>query len=159
MSQQHSDHEALRMVLADLERKFPGSVVIDPITDAVSLVGWSLEQFNDPKNDKNPADGVEGIASSVCLPGVARQFSGRAAKNSGDQYLLVGVVNPLTNTPQSTAERDKSGCGGWVRTEQPGSVNQEHKESTCDKHLVPVVKSKFSDRVFHILSRLMFWRR
>lgn len=58
------------MVLADLERKFPGSVVIDPITDAVSLVGWSLEQFNDPKNDKNPADGVEGIASSVCLPGM-----------------------------------------------------------------------------------------
>lgn len=51
MSQRYSDLEALRMVLVDLERKFPGSVIIDPATGGVSLIGWSLEQFNNSKDD------------------------------------------------------------------------------------------------------------
>ncbi len=44
MSQRYSDLEALRMVLVDLERKFPGSVIIDPATGGgeVSLGGhWN----------------------------------------------------------------------------------------------------------------------
>lgn len=42
MSQRYSDLEALRMVLVDLERKFHGSVIIDPATGEVSLGGhWN----------------------------------------------------------------------------------------------------------------------
>lgn len=157
MSQQHSDLKSLMAALCDLERQHPGSVVIDEDTDSVALIGWRLEQFNDPESDKNATNNIKRDSCRLRRSRVSGDLTARA-ENAGNNDLLVGMVNPLTNPPQSTAERDKSGCGGWVRTEQPGSVNQEHKESTSDKHFVPVVKRKFSDRVFHVLSRLIFWR-
>lgn len=40
MSQRYSDLEALRMVLVDLERKFPGSVIIDPATGGGGKSHW-----------------------------------------------------------------------------------------------------------------------
>ncbi|CAH6600393.1 hypothetical protein AI2935V1_3218 [Citrobacter freundii] len=159
MPQRYSNHEALRMILVELERKFPGSVDIDHVTGNVSLIGWSLEQFNNSKDDKCATYNIEGNPGQADFSGVTGQLPGWAAKNSGDQYLLVGVVNPFADTPQSATKGNKTSCCCRVRGQYPSSVNQKHKESTCDKHLVPVVKSKFGDRVFHILSRLMFWRR
>lgn len=157
MSQQHSDLNSLMAVLCDLDRQYPGSVVIDEATGSVTLIGWHLEQFNDPDSDKDAANNIKRDSCGLRRSRVSGDLTARA-ENAGNQDLPVGVANPLPDTPQSTAERDKSGCSGWVCTEQPGSVNQEHKESTSDKNFVPVVKCKFSDRVFHILSHLMFWR-
>lgn len=71
MSQRYSDLEALRMVLVDLERKFPGSVIIDPATGGVSLIGWSLEQFNNSKDDKCATDNIEGNPGQAGFSGVA----------------------------------------------------------------------------------------
>lgn len=158
MSQRYSNHEALRMMLVELERKFPGSVYIDQVTGNVSLIGWSLEQFNNSKDDKYATDNIEGYPGQADFSGVTGQLPGWAAKNSGDQYLLVGVVNPFADAPQSATKGNKSSCCCRVRGKYPGSVNQKHKESTCNKHFVPVVKSKFGDRIFYVLSRLMFWK-
>lgn len=156
MSQQHSDLNSLTAVLCGLDRQYPGSVVIDGATGSVTLTGWRLEQFNDPESDKDASNNIKRDSCGLRRSRVSGDLTA-ITESAGNQDLLVGVVNPLSDTPQSTAERDKSGCSGWVCTEQPGSVNQEHKESTSDKNFVPVVKRKFSDRVFHILSHLMFW--
>ncbi|CUR86631.1 hypothetical protein EWG32_22670 [Salmonella enterica subsp. enterica serovar Weltevreden] len=158
MSQRYSDLEALRMMLVDLERKFPGSVVIDPATGGVSLIGWSLEQFNNSKDDKCATDNIEGNSSQADFSGVTGQLPGWSAKNSGDQYLLVGVVNPFADSPQSATKGNESSTCCRVCSEDPGSIHQEDKESASNKHFVPVVKSKLGDRVFHVLSRLMFWK-
>lgn len=157
MSQQRSDLNPLMAVLCDLDRQYPGSVVIDEATGSVTLIGWRLEQFNDPESDKDATNNIKRDSCGLRRSRVSGDLTARA-ENAGNQNLLVGVVNPLSDTPQSTAERDKSGCSGWVCTEQPGSVNQEHKESASNKHFVPVVKRKLGDRVFHVLSRLMFWK-
>lgn len=158
MSQRYSDRETLMKVLDSLEHRYPGSVALDESTGTATLTGWVLEQFNDTQGDENGADNIECDPRRACRSRVSGDLTTGATKDAGNQDFLVRVIDPLTNTPQSTAERDKSGCGGWVCTEQPGSVNQEHKESACNKYFVPVVKRKFSDRVFHVLSRLMFWR-
>lgn len=159
MSQRYSDLEALRMMLVDLERKFPGSVVIDQATGGgVSLIGWSLEQFNNSKDDKCATDNIEGNPGQADFSGVTGQLPGWAAKNSGDQYLLVGVVNPFADSPQSATKGNESSSSCRVCSKNSGSIDQENKESASNKHFVPVVKSKFGDRVFHVLSRLMFWK-
>ena len=139
MAQQRTGSEALMVVLADLERQYPGSVVIDPVTGSASLIGWSLEQFNDAKNDKCATDNIEGHSGNTDLSGVTGKLTGWAAKNSGDQHLLVGVVNPLTNAPQSAAKGNKPSSCCRVCSEDPGSIHQEDKESACNKHLIPVV--------------------
>ena len=158
MSQRYSNHEALRMILVELERKFPGSVDIDQVTGNVSLIGWSLEQFNNSKDDKCATYNIEGNPGQADFSGVTGQLPGWSAKNSGDQYLLVGVVNPFADSPQSATKGNESSTCCRVCSEDPGSIHQEDKESASNKHFVPVVKRKFSDRVFHILSHLMFWR-
>ena len=158
MPLQLSAHEALRVMLANIERQFPGSVVIDPITGGVSLIGWSLEQFNDAKNDKCATDNIEDHSGNTDLSGITGNLTCWAPKCVGDQHLLVGVINPLANTPQSAAKRNKASSCCRVCSEDPGSIYQEDKESASDKHFVPVVKGKFGDRIFHFLSRLMFWK-
>ncbi|ECK3710430.1 hypothetical protein FRJ67_05320 [Salmonella enterica] len=65
------------MVLVDLERKFPGSVIIDPATGGVSLIGWSLEQFNNSKDDKCATDNIEGNPGQAGFSG-AKALAGAA---------------------------------------------------------------------------------
>lgn len=83
MPQRYSDLEALRMMLVDLERKFHGSVVIDPATGGVSLIGWSLEQFNNSKDDKGATDNIEGNTGQADFSGVTGQLPGWSAKTPG----------------------------------------------------------------------------
>lgn len=146
------------MILVELERKFPGSVDIDQVTGNVSLIGWSLEQFNNSKDDKCATYNIEGNPGQADFSGVTGQLPGWATKNTVDQYLLVGMVNPFADAPQSATKGNKSSGSSWVCGEDSGSIHQEDKESASNKHFVPVVKSKPGNRVFHILSRLMFWR-
>ncbi len=38
--------------LSELEREFPGSVIINESTGSITLVGWTLEQLDDAENDE-----------------------------------------------------------------------------------------------------------
>ncbi|SUX99636.1 Uncharacterised protein [Citrobacter youngae] len=157
MSQQRSDLNPLMAVLCDLDRQYPGSVVIDEATGSVTLIGWRLEQFNDPENDKDATNNIKRDSCGLRRSRVSGDLTARA-ENAGNQNLLVGVVNPFADSPQSATKGNESSTCCRVCSEDPGSIHQEDKESASNKHFVPVVKRKFSDRVFHILSHLMFWR-
>lgn len=158
MSQQNSYRESLMKALDNLEFRFPGSVVIDEKTGAITLIGWRLEQFNDPENDKAAADNIKCDSRRLCCSRVSGDLAAWSTKGIRDQNFPVGVINPFADAPQSATKGNKTSCRCRVRGQYPSSVNQKHKESTCNKHFVPVVKSKFGDRIFHVLSRLMFWK-
>lgn len=157
MSQQGSDLNSLMAVLGNLESQYPGSVVIDETTGSVTLIGWHQEQFNDPESDKNATDNIKRDSCGLRRSRVSGDLTART-ENAGNQDLLVGMVNPFSDTPQGATEGNKPCRCSRICGQDSGSVNQKHKESACNKYFVPVVKRKFGDRVFHVLSRLMFWR-
>jgi hypothetical protein len=159
MEKQQSDLKPLLAVLDNLEHKYPGSVVIDETTGAITLIGWRLEQFNYAQDDKSAADNIKGDSRGLYRSRVSGDLTAGATKGTRNQHLSVRMVNPLTDTPKGAAKGNKPRRCRRVCSQDSGSVNQKNKESTSNEHFIPVVKRQFRYRVFHVLSRLMFWMR
>ena len=148
-----------REAISVLEEIIPGSVVIDDDNKTITLIGWDLEQFDNSDNDHCQAQNIHKDTKETWLSEVTAGLSSNPTKIIKVEPGLQGVINPFADTPQSTPERNQCRCGCRVSRESSGPVNQEHKESTRNEDLVPVIKRKFGDRVFHMLSRLMFWNK
>lgn len=150
--------KGLRKALSSLERKYPGSVRIDK-DGVVTLIGWKSEQFNNANDDKNYTDDIKCDTCRMCVSGVSAELPVRTIKGVQKQLLIVGVINPLPDAPQNATKGDKPCCNCRVCTKKTRSIYQEHKEPASNEQLIPVIESKFSDRIFHALSRLRFWKR
>lgn len=66
-------------------------------------------------------------------------------------YRLKGMINPLPKTDEKSANGNKRGWSGWKFWQKPGSYEQENKNADDHDNLVPVVKRKFRERIFHYL--------
>lgn len=146
-------------MLSVLEKIKPGSVVVDGGSKTITLIGWDLEQFDNTDNDHGQSQNIHKNAKDMGPSEITTRLSDNPAKIIEMEPGLQGVVNPFTDTPQGAPERNQRCCCRRVCRKGSRPVDQEHKETTCNEDFVPVIKSKFRDRVFHMLSRLMFWNK
>lgn len=145
--------------LRALEKIKPGSVIVDDKSKTVTLIGWNLEQFNHANRDHCYAQDIHEDAKEVRASKVSAESADDAAKIIEVEPGLQRVINPLTDTPQSAPERNQCSCGCRVGRKNPRPVDQKHKEPASYEDFIPVIKRKIGDRVFHVLSRLIFWQR
>lgn len=146
-------------MLSVLEKIKPGSVVVDGDSKTITLIGWDLEQFDNTDNDHSQSQNIHKNAKDMGLSEITTRLSDNPAKIIEMESGLQGVINPLTDAPQGTSERNQRCCCRRVCRKGSRPIDQEHKETTCNEDFVPVIKRKFGDRVFHMLSRLMFWNK
>lgn len=142
--------------LSELEREFPGSVIINESTGSITLVGWTLEQLDDAENDEGGSCQVKGDAERFGLSRMSGKLSVGAVKGIEQKSLLVRMIDPLTNTPENATKRSECRSCSRVCLEDSGAVQEKHKCPSHDQDFVPVIKGKFGQRVFHYLSRLFF---
>lgn len=140
-------------MFTELEREVPGSVIREA-DGSITLIGWHLEELDDSEDDQRKPDHIEYVAHRVGFAGVALNLPLRPIKRVKHQLLSVRVIDPFTKTPEEDAGRNTRGCCCGVGGKQPGSVKEKNKCSNDDYHLVPVIKSKFSQRVLHFFTRL-----
>lgn len=149
------DLDALRA----LEKIKPGSVIVDDESKTVTLIGWNLEQFDYADRDHCYAQDIHEDAKEVRAPKVSAGSTDDASEAIVVKSGLEGMVNPLTDPPQSTPERNQCSCGCRVGRKNSRPVDQKHKKPASYEDFIPVIKRKIGDRVFHVLSRLIFWQR
>ncbi|CQR09417.1 Uncharacterised protein [Yersinia enterocolitica] len=140
--------------LKELERLSPGSVRVNEKTGVVTLIGWRSEQFIDAESDESKATNIKNNTCEPCIAPVSRNFCADSTSGIENKLFLVGMIDPFANTPENTTERNKCSCGCGISFKHSGAIKHEHEGTSSNQYLVPVVKSKFRQRVFHLISRL-----
>lgn len=140
-----------RKHLNELERMVPGSVRLDEANRAITLIGWHLEQFENPESNENRSQDIKANPDRRRIPGMTKNFPVRAIKVIEKQSHLIGVVYPLSKTPKKDPSGDPCGGCSGVCGKKAGTIQDEDKSSNNKEGLVPVVNSKFRQRIFHFL--------
>lgn len=106
------------------------------------------KNFVDSGEYKKHAENIEvytNLAISAQMPFQDASGEGISLKD----YRLKGMINPLTKADEEAANGNKRGWSGWKFWQKSGSCEQENKNADNHDSLVPVVKRKFRERIFH----------
>jgi len=132
-----------------LNRQVPGSVKIDRDNSTVTLIGWTLEEFNEPGQKQNSAKQIEETTSGF-------NCSHPESENSFPKHIFLvdgrfkRVINPLSYSDRDTSKCDEACCLSRVSGKQACASEKENEAAEGDKNLVPVVKSKLRKWILHV---------
>ncbi|NIC29327.1 hypothetical protein [Serratia plymuthica] len=136
------------------EKASPGSVILDDEAGTVTLIGWQLEKFEDTGTYEEKANNIECNSNGFDASGVSGNLPVGLIEIVEQKLLLVGVVNPFTNSPEKDTCREHcshcSGIGGQETT----SIEEKHEGASNNQHLIPVVKGQLRQRIIHLFHRV-----
>ncbi len=141
-------------VFSELEKMAPGSVRASKDGGSVTLIGWHLEEFDYPDDDKCKPSNIESDSWQVRVPWAPGNLSFRPVEGVKHQRLLIRVIYPLSKAPKESTGRNTCSCGGGISGKQTCPVQEKNKSSYDDYHLVPVVKRKLNQRILHSIYRI-----
>ncbi|HBM2903225.1 TPA: hypothetical protein LVL13_004482 [Klebsiella oxytoca] len=145
--------DKLKNLFQVLENLAPSSVKHSHDGRTVILIGWHLEEFNQPSNDQYESNQIKDIPNKTGVPWMPRYLASRTVKGIQGQHLLIRVIHPFAKTPKEKSRGyETCDCCG-VRGKEPGAVEKKNKSAYQDHNFVPVIQGKFGERVLHFLSR------
>lgn len=135
--------------------RLPAGMKVQPLYIKCPSCGCDLQEFYQSESNQTDADHVNQDANE---PGFSKMSADlpigpiEIVKHEG---FLVGMVNPLSNSPKEKTGRDESRWFRRVGREQAGPINEKDECTSCDKDFVPRIEGKFRQRIFHFLFRLL----
>ena len=143
-----------------LQELNPKTVRMDEMNRVVTLVGWTFsEKLPDTYSDENEGKDIEHDTDSLGVSRVTRNGGSHPTETVVSEHLLVGMINPLTNTPEKDTKGNESGRARGIGRQYSSTVQQKNECSSDNQNLVPVVEGQFRQRVIHFIHRLLLGLR
>lgn len=138
----------------------PKTVRVDEMNRVVTLVGWTFsEKLPDTYSDENEGKGIEHDSDSLGVSRVTRNGGSHPTYPVVSEHLLVGMINPLTNTPEKDTKGNESGRTRRIGRKNASTIQQKNECSGDNQNFVPVVEGQFRQRVIHFIHRLLIGLR
>ena len=100
------------------------------------------ERFENTEADESETDNIEEHTNGFVISGVAGQDSARMISTACHDLSLKRMIDPLPETDEKQACRNRRSRQGWVGLEHSSAGKK--KDETADHHqnVIPVIKSK-----------------
>lgn len=132
-----------RETLKALEEANPGSVVSDNNSGIVTLIGWTLNQYDNATQNHNDSQNIQGDTKETSLPRMPGQLSNNSPKVIMAKNGLKRMIDPLSDTPDNTVQGDRYGCSNGGSGKKSRSSQNKHEESCNNQNVVLGIKGKF----------------
>lgn len=114
----------------------------------------ALEKFIATNPDKAKAQKIKKMSKNVCVSWVSSDDTTRAICRRGQNFCLKRMIYPFSKAEEKHSQRDYCYWSSREGFEHPGSSQQKNSDSDNHKDLIPVIKSKFRQRILHKISGL-----
>ncbi|QOJ24084.1 MAG: hypothetical protein HRU78_10875 [Gammaproteobacteria bacterium] len=107
------------------------------------------KHFIDTKTSKAESEQNKSNSGWRVIARVACGYAGRAMSRLRNNSCLKWMIDPFAKADEETAKGDQGGWDGGECRKQSSSGKCKNENADYHKNLIPVVKRKFSERIFH----------